>query len=149
MPLQQKITWIHSWNMKPSISSDVKLTALCSSKNPTATSNHWRSLTKSYIAALHPPWPRAGVGAKAEASKWPRKGGRRLLLPSTCLTPSHLRGPRYRGQGQHWCHQWDTFLLPITKFSVSKLKVSPLNSSDNICIYLYHNLTTWKEKFLL
>lgn len=143
------MSWIHSWNVQPSIYSDVKPTEFCSWKNPTGISNHLRSLPKSCTVAIHSPWPRAGVKVKAEAPRWPRKEGRRLLFPSTCLNPSHLMGPGQTGEGQWWCYQWVSFLIRTTKFSASKPRVSPLNSGNNFCIYLHIPLTTWRGKFFL
>lgn len=118
-------------------------------------------LPKSYTATVLLPWPRTGVRVKAKALMWPRKEGKRLLLCSTCLTPSHLTGPghwspsdKQGGRGQFWYYPWGSaarplsFLLPLTKFSTSKLRVILLNPGNNFCIYLHYRLTTCRINYI-
>ena len=86
-----------------------------------------------YACALVKSWDQS----QSWSSKVAQKERGRLLFPSTCLTPSHLMRPGHRGKGQGWCYSRDSFLIPITQFTASKLGGSPCHFGNNFCIYLH------------
>lgn len=122
---------------------------LCNWKTVTGISNHLM------LSIIHSCCPLSLAETWGQGRRWPRKEGRRLLLPSTCLTPSHLIN---LGTGALVIHKGEKAsaeaisgapsCFSITQFRTLELRVIPLDSGNNFCTYLYHNLTTsWERLF--